>query len=723
MELKIYRRAAEVSRFSKVVQEQGDSEREVLGFLPRCVYSEAAAQGKLLVATIHMAGQENYAGHLLFGGRFPHLRVFQLYTLPQFRGRQIGRKLIDALASEAESQYCISISARVAADLHANEFWERMGFRTIRTERGGVTTGRQINVRRRELESPTLFSVPEIARGTAHQAHSRVEQPIYALDVNVFLDVIKDRPRGEYAGRLLTASLSGMLRLFVAREFINELTRATKDESVDPVVQLAMTLPQFTPVPDLFLSNLREELGRIIFPTRLNAGQLRVRDHSDLIHLATMIYHTASGFVTSDDSILSKQTELRAKYGIEVIGPVELAEIYLPRQWTPTQLTAQSTDGASIDVRDLTEARRADVESFLLSCSVERPQVTLATSPGQSACPRHRVVVSIKEEIIGFAAWDAARGPQSSSEAWLTVDPISPMGELACDVLLDAMFRDTCMSRPARVLLDGQHTSRESLEYAKEHGFRTPRKLNSSSILEKFCIGRIITRLNWEELRLQMANSFGLALPTAPPVYTGPDTIIMIDENKGTEEAIQLREFEARFGPVIMMLPGRPVIVVPIQRAYADLLLSTARQHSLFPPPEASVLGEKLYLSSPRTLSVIAAGAVIFFYESIGTDNGLGAIIATAQVTRTAVKETATLDSGTTRRGVLTSEEVSSVSANDRTGLTFFNQLMRLENPIALARLRALGCADGANFVTARQIDEIAALSIIEEGKPSVRLS
>ena len=107
MELKIYRRAAEVRRFSKVVQEQGDSEREVLGFLPRCVYSEAAAQGKLFVATIHMAGQENYAGHLLFGGRVPHLRVFQLYTLPQFRGRQIGRKLIDALASEAESQYCI----------------------------------------------------------------------------------------------------------------------------------------------------------------------------------------------------------------------------------------------------------------------------------------------------------------------------------------------------------------------------------------------------------------------------------------------------------------------------------------------------------------------------------------------------------------------------------------------------------------------------------------
>jgi len=56
----------------------------------------------------------------------------------------------------------------------------------------------------------------------------------------------------------------------------------------------------------------------------------------------------------------------------------------------------------------------------------------------------------------------------------------------------------------------------------------------------------------------------------------------MIDENKGTEEAIQLREFEARFGPVIMMLPGRRNRCAN-QRAYADLLLSTARQHSSFP--------------------------------------------------------------------------------------------------------------------------------------------
>src|SRR5665213_689584 len=137
--MKIHKRAAEVSHYSELVREQGDSERDVLGFLPRSVYSEAAVQGKLYVATVEVAGREHYAGHLLYGGKFPNLRVFQLYTLPQFRGQHIGSNLIDSLATDAESQYYLTISARVASDLPANEFWERMGFKTVRTVKGGAT--------------------------------------------------------------------------------------------------------------------------------------------------------------------------------------------------------------------------------------------------------------------------------------------------------------------------------------------------------------------------------------------------------------------------------------------------------------------------------------------------------------------------------------------------------------------------------------------------------
>jgi len=122
MELKIYRRAAEVSRFQKLSRNKATQNAK---FLASCPVASIARQRRKVSSWLQRSTwlDRRITRATSVWGTIPHLRVFQLYTLPQFRGRQIGRKLIDALASEAESQYCISISARVAADLHANEFW------------------------------------------------------------------------------------------------------------------------------------------------------------------------------------------------------------------------------------------------------------------------------------------------------------------------------------------------------------------------------------------------------------------------------------------------------------------------------------------------------------------------------------------------------------------------------------------------------------------------
>jgi len=705
----------------EVVRERGDSEREALGFLPRCVYSEAAAQGKLYVATVNVGGEEFYAGHLLFGGRFPHLRVFQVYVVPEFRHQNIGVDLVKVLTADAEKQYCITISARVAADLPANAFWEQLAFPVVRTERGGASTGRLINVRRRELDSPTLFSTVRSDGDLARPAACRVEQPIYALDINVLLDVLKDRPRAEHARRLLTASMSGILRLFVAHEFVHELSRATQTPSIDPVVRLAMALPQFTEVPDLLLGDLKGELADIIFPSRSKAGALRERDHSDLAHLATMIYHSASGFVTSDEAVLRKRGELNAKYGIDVVGPAELAELYMPRQWTAAEMSAVSLEGTPIEIAEMGEGKRKEVENFLSSRAMPSEQISRALSSGQSACPRHRVTVSFGNVLMGFASWEAARGPNASSEAWLAVEP-DTMAELACDALIEAMSRDVCATRPASLFLRVDPASPEARESAVAHGFRAMSAGSGLPRYEKFCLGAVITPGNWVASRGLLSSAFGVGLPESPPIYDGPNTIITVKSQEGVLERLSVKDFEAHFGPVILMLDGRPVSIVPIHRSYADQLLGTGIQASLLPSPEAAARRERLYLGSPRTLSVLTPGSLILFYESIGNNDGRGAIVAAAQVVRSAVCDRSALDSGDTRRGVLSSEEIGSLSASGRTALTFFNQLMKLENPIGLRRLRAMGCADGANFVTARRIDQSAAMAIIEEGKPNVRL-
>ena len=75
-----------------------DTDKDSLGFLPEQAYREAAEQGKLLIAVIRKDDNRVYAGHLLHGGVFPQARIFQIFTVPEFRRNGIGRRLVEALS-------------------------------------------------------------------------------------------------------------------------------------------------------------------------------------------------------------------------------------------------------------------------------------------------------------------------------------------------------------------------------------------------------------------------------------------------------------------------------------------------------------------------------------------------------------------------------------------------------------------------------------------------
>jgi len=199
-------------------------------------------------------------------------------------------------------------------------------------------------------------------------------------------------------------------------------------------------------------------------------------------------------------------------------------------------------------------------------------------------------------------------------------------------------------------------------------------------------------------------------------------TIIECSVGPADREAVPLPVFEAKFGPVIVMLPERPVAVIPIRRAFADLLLDTADQLSLLPKSEASMWHEKLYVGSPRVLAAITAGTVVLFYESHQQCKGRGAIVAVAKVVRTALRKNVVLDPAMIRRGVLSAEDIGALGTAKDKALIFFSQLMPLRHPVDKNDLRAMGCMDGANYVTARLIREDAACAIMEAGQPHVRL-
>jgi GNAT superfamily N-acetyltransferase len=56
-------------------------------------------------------------GYLMFGGRFPTLRIFQLFVSKKFRKKGIGSFLLSEFETYAEKNNYTSINAEVAADL------------------------------------------------------------------------------------------------------------------------------------------------------------------------------------------------------------------------------------------------------------------------------------------------------------------------------------------------------------------------------------------------------------------------------------------------------------------------------------------------------------------------------------------------------------------------------------------------------------------------------
>lgn len=75
-------------------------------------------------------------GYLLFGGRYPTFKITQLFVDRKFRKNGIGSKMLSEFEAYAEKNNFLTISARVAADLPANIFWEKSGYELLKQVKG-----------------------------------------------------------------------------------------------------------------------------------------------------------------------------------------------------------------------------------------------------------------------------------------------------------------------------------------------------------------------------------------------------------------------------------------------------------------------------------------------------------------------------------------------------------------------------------------------------------
>jgi len=699
-----------------MVRIQADSEKDALGFIPASAYPQAAASGKLLIAVLESPAGQTYAGHILFGGTYPHIRVFQVYVLHRYRRKRVASLLVQSLIKGAEDTGYLSVSAKVAADLApANAFWRHEGFVVLRSRPGGASRARTLNICVRELDTPRLFeSHPDNVNlrfaGAPSVAFPTV--PSYVIDVNVFLDLVKSRAKADEVRLLVSASLMRAVEVFVSEEFIEELRRAAKPSEPDPVVELASALPRLPLVPGSIIQDLLTKLGPIVFPARAKRNALSPRDVSDLKHLATAIHHGVNGFVTGEKAILKRAPDLRQHFGIDVVGTVEFSATSALADEGSTDDFRAGASGDALAISDLLEEHRAGARSFLESLKVPDAMIVHALSPGAQPLQRRRIEVrsASSGDFVAYASWDAATRLQTRVESFVFVDENHPDARAIASHLLREMACEAS-ALGARVIVlktpEGHISPRTA---SVESGFRTLESTSGASHeLWKVAIGGAITASNWLNVSSKLKALSGLELPSTMPEFDGPETPMVFIGPDGKGVGLGLMDAERLFSPAVFLLPGRAGTLVPIRRQYADHLFCGASQLSLLPRKQAALFTERVYFRSPgRDFDI---GSPLVFYESL-TQGGRGCAFASAVVTTNRVVWAETVSDRVLLKGVLERETLAKMSKEGLISMLKFDHTVALRKPVGLARLRALKAIDAANLVGPKRLgsDTLAAL-------------
>lgn len=707
MAFRIVTKRTEIAPFIRDIQMSADTDKEALGFMRAAAYQQAVQKGEITVA-LSTEGPR-YAGHIWVSGAYPHARVVQLFVAQEFRGQKLATRLLRSAIQTAEADGYLSIKANVASDLAANQVYEHHGFEVARTKAGGKSRGRKINVRVRELATPTLFTY----RPTTSMTVSDVDdvQPLYLLDLNVFFDATRKRRSTEAAEKILAAALSNGIRLAVTAEFAKELQRTTIGKD-DPVLSFAKQLPTVSGPSPAEVDSLAARLSAIVFPERASNGSLSTNDASDLRHLSEAILVGAAGFVTGEKAIVRAQEMLRTKHHLSVWSTDDFATLVAPA-FEALPVTGDAEHDLSFRDDALTDETRA----FLIAhgTTVE----TIGSFSRRDAADRrfHYVAAREASALVAFAAHRSATGPSDEAGVLVVANPRHPATPTAVDFLLEHAVRASVLARPSRLALahvGGQSVTRRS---ALANGFLASDS-GTGSHLRKISIGTVITPSSWGATRRRVEDCTGLALPNECPHFENDEQEIAVALD-GIRTSVSLADLESMMAPGLLLLPGRPVAIVPIRRVWAQDLVG-GPQLTFLPRPEAAFRSRRVYFASPKNQHTLVRGRPIILYES-GKDGGSGAAIAVARVSKAEVLSKTHVPESLLRAAVVRGGQLDQLVRGTSAFAVWFDNIMRFETPVSFRRMEAFGMDDKTNLVKSHLLQFEAAAKIIEAGHPHAR--
>ena len=697
--------------FLPAIQRLQDSERDALGFLPSSAFEDALRRRKLIAAFDQAGDVPILAGYLLYSGVFPHAKIQQISSQPQYRNAGCATALMRSLVSELERLGFLTLRADVASDLAGPlKFYARNGFEPVREKAGGVSRGRKIILHSRQLETENLLTplaAPQTA-GLNLRSRSKVSTivPVFALDLNVYFDLAKRRQNSEEARRLFGEALGHTLRLTVANEFVEELRKTSRGSEDDPLLQLALHLPRLMEIDNSELQKLSGEIHDLIFVRTLHKDANSKQALSDSRHVAHAALSRVTAFVTRDGAILGARRELLLNVGIDVVTTDEVLDL-LPS--INPAIEARRLSGFDFEIE---QADEDAVQVYGNTKKIDPKALADFLRVDQSNVILRRLVVKSGGTSLGLGCLSVPKAFDPVAKLLIHVDHAHPDAELFADYLLDNFIRYSCNSAAAFIQLCHLPGQSQVSRLAKTRGFN--RDVASATFL-KIAFGRPISKENWGWATQLLRRKTGIALPDDFKA-TGGKNGIEVRRASGDSIWSEISQLETLIGPTVILSPKRNGVIVPIVRSYADQLLGTSNQpmFDFVSQKNASFLSRRGYVNSIRAAKLMRPGTPILFYESKNAGKGRGAIVAIARIVNSFVVEKSRVDEQMGKTLVV--DDLDTVTTTDDVLLSTFDNLMPFPRPVSFKRLKSLDAVGKANFVSAQAISNDKLSKIVADG-------
>jgi ribosomal protein S18 acetylase RimI-like enzyme/predicted nucleic acid-binding protein len=707
----INRRDALLALHQQIVALADSEKNEALGFLSDSAIREAILRDRVIALATGEGDDNSLVGYVLYSGVFPHAKVQQIATNKAWRRSGAATTLMNTLVSKLERQGFLSIRADIAEDLaNSLSFYVKNGFVQAFKRPGGSARKRAILAHVRELETDSLFTFADrqASAGTdlGIRQRSAGDDPIYAFDLNVYFDLVRERAESEKARRLFGAALSHEIRLVVAEEFVVELKRTSSGQSSDPVLQMALRMPRLPKADAAALSGLATKIHEIVFVETGSSVAGTKQSMSDAGHLAHAALCRASAFITRDSAMLDARDRLLEEVGIDVLSLDETVALLPPE---PSDAGFASHPGVGFKFALATEA---EVNAYFTDVGIANGISSEFTETQVIGVTRHVRTIRDDKRLHALAVLTIPRGMKPVARLLIHAKADHVDAGLFADFLLDQMTREACAGHP--ILIDLVHVAGQSTvnSIAQSRGFS---RTKSGDSYRKLAVGMPVTQANWSESVAEVRRRTDIAMAGTMPASSINGQEVSLTPVSGPALQVRVSQLPDVLGPAVFVWPDRDGVVVPIARDYANALLGTNPQQTFdfVENKDAAFLTRRAYVNAPRSAKIMPLDAPILFYES-KRSGGRGAVVAVARIVDRVLISKSELPNDGQRRLVV--DDVDAFSATDDVLFTTFDNVFPLPVPVPLSYLKAIGATGSANLISAVSLSGEKITKILTQG-------